>query len=124
MTFAAPIPILRSFDEAKAREFYIDFLGFDIVFEHRFADDLPLYLAVKRGDCEIHLSEHHGDATPGGAMRIAVPDVRQYCKDLNAKRYQNARPGVQRQPFGFDDMTITDPFGNHLTFCTALNPSM
>ena len=29
-------PILRSFDEVKAREFYVSFLGFDVVFEHRF----------------------------------------------------------------------------------------
>jgi len=116
----APIPIFRSFDEAKAKEFYIDFLGFEIVFEHRFAPDLPLYFAAKLGDCEIHLSEHHGDASPGGNLRIPHPDVHAYSKALNAKAYQNARPGVQRQPYGFDDMSIADPFGNRLTFCTPI----
>lgn len=30
MAFHAPTPILRMFDEAKAREFYIDFLGFHV----------------------------------------------------------------------------------------------
>ena len=40
------IPILRIFDEAKACEFYIDFLGFMIDFEHRFGDDFPLYMQV------------------------------------------------------------------------------
>ena len=34
MQAQAPIPILRSFDEAKAREFYVDFLGFEVVFAH------------------------------------------------------------------------------------------
>ena len=29
-------PILRIFDEAKAREFYVDFLGFKVDWEHRF----------------------------------------------------------------------------------------
>ena len=38
------IPILRMFDEAKAREFYLDFLGFSIEFEHRYEADLPLSL--------------------------------------------------------------------------------
>ena len=33
----APNPVLRSFDEAKARAFYFGFLGFEGVFEHRFA---------------------------------------------------------------------------------------
>ena len=30
------VPVLRSFDEAKAREFYVDFLGFTVEWEHRF----------------------------------------------------------------------------------------
>lgn len=36
--------ILRIFDEAKAKEFYVDFLGFTIDWEHRFESDLPLYM--------------------------------------------------------------------------------
>lgn len=37
----APTPILRSFDEAATRAFYIDFLGFMVEFEHRFEPDAP-----------------------------------------------------------------------------------
>jgi catechol 2,3-dioxygenase-like lactoylglutathione lyase family enzyme len=37
-------PILRIFDEAKAREFYVDFLGFTVDWQHRFGDNFPLYL--------------------------------------------------------------------------------
>lgn len=114
----APEPILRSFDETAAKAFYVDFLGFSITFEHRFEPDLPLYMGLRRGDCELHLSEHHGDATPGSALRIQVDDVHRLCADLNAKGYQNARPGVIRQPWGCDDMSITDPFGNRLIFYT------
>lgn len=113
-----PVPIFRSFDEVKMREFYIDFLGFSVIFEHRFAPDAPLYVSLRMGACELHVSEHHGDATPGGAARIAVPDVHAYAKALNAKRYKHAGPGVQRQPYGWDDMSIADPFGNRLIFCT------
>ena len=29
-------PILRIFDEDKAKEFYIEYLEFEILFEHRF----------------------------------------------------------------------------------------
>ena len=78
-------PILRSFDEAKAREFYLDFLGFQVVFEHRFEPGLPLYMGVARGDCALHLSEHHGDATPGASMRIEVDDVDALCAELQAR---------------------------------------
>ncbi len=116
--FQPPIPILRSFDETATREFYIGFLGFDVAFEHRFEPELPLYLGVRRGNCVIHLSEHFGDASPGSALRIEVPDVNAYCRSLNEKRYKHARPGVQRQPWGYDDMSISDPSGNKLIFCT------
>lgn len=39
------IPILRIFDEAKAREFYIDWLGFSVDWEHRFNSNTPLIYA-------------------------------------------------------------------------------
>ena len=61
-------PILRIFDEAKAREFYVGYLGFRIDWEHRFAPGMPLYLQVSRDGCVLHLSEHHGDACPGAAL--------------------------------------------------------
>lgn len=59
-------PILRIFDEMKAREFYCGFLGFQVAFEHRFSEGMPLYLGLERSDLSLHLSEHHGDASPGG----------------------------------------------------------
>lgn len=118
MQFRPAIPILRSFDEAQARAFYIDFLGFDVSFEFRFEPDTPLYMGLKLGECHLHLSEHFGDASPGASLRIEMDDVHAYCTQLNAKGYRHARPGVQRQPWGMDDMTISDPFGNRLIFCT------
>lgn len=59
MSLGRTIPILRIFDEAKAREFYIDFLGFKTDWEHRFGPDLPLYMQISRDGCVLHLSEHH-----------------------------------------------------------------
>jgi catechol 2,3-dioxygenase-like lactoylglutathione lyase family enzyme len=44
------VPILRSYDEGKAREFYVDWLGFKVDWEHRFAPDTPLYMQVSRGE--------------------------------------------------------------------------
>jgi uncharacterized glyoxalase superfamily protein PhnB len=109
-------PILRIFDEAKAREFYVDFLGFRIDWEHRFDDGLPLYLQISRDSCVLHLSEHHGDCTPGAAVRIETTELEKFNRDLLEKRYKYARPGLKNTPWGSKDMTITDPFGNRLTF--------
>ncbi len=58
------IPILRIFDEAKAREFYIDFLGFAVDWEHRFEPGMPLYMQASRAGLTLHLEargtdDHH-----------------------------------------------------------------
>lgn len=121
MKLSKVTPILRVFDEAKTREFYIDFLGFSVDWEHRFEAGLPLYMQVSKSDCVLHLSEHHGDCCPGAAMRIEIDDIDSYQKELIEKQYQNARPGVENTPWGTKDMSISDPFGNRLVFTTAIS---
>jgi uncharacterized glyoxalase superfamily protein PhnB len=118
--FGPPTPILRSFDERRAKHFYLDFLGFEIVFEHRFEEWAPLYMGVKKGDCVIHLSEHYGDGTPGSSVRIPVDDVKAYMAELRAKEFENSRPGEpQLQEWGSWEITIADPASNRLTFFTT-----
>lgn len=113
--FGAATPILRIFDEAKARAFYVDFLGFEVAWEHRFADGLPLYLEVVMAGCTLHLSEHHGDACPGAKLRIPTAMLDAYQRTLIDKRNPNMRPGIDDQPWG-REMVVTDPFGNRLVF--------
>src|SRR5258708_33249513 len=118
MSFGRTIPILRIFDEAKAREFYVGFLGFAVDWEHRFAPDLPLYMQVSRDGCVLHLSEHYGDGAPGTAIRIHTSDLEAFHAELNSKQYKYARPGIEDQPWG-RDMSVREPFGNRLTFASA-----
>jgi len=112
----ATIPILRSFDEAKAREFYVDFLGFGVDFEHRFEPDLPLFMGLSLGSIKIYVSEHHGDATPGSHVVFEITGLRDYHAGLLEKRYQNARPGVGEYVGGGIHTCIADPFGNTIEF--------
>jgi hypothetical protein len=80
------VPILRIFDRAKAMEFYVDYLGFRVDWEHGgHADHSPLYAQVHRGRALLHLSEHHGDASPGGAALIPVADVTALHDELHAR---------------------------------------
>jgi uncharacterized glyoxalase superfamily protein PhnB len=120
-TLGKTTPILRIFDEAKAREFYLGYLGFEVVFEHRFEPTMPLYMGVRRDGCTLHLSEHHGDASPGAAMRIEVGELDALAAELVAKASKHARPAIQTMPWGTRDMSVTDPFGNRLTFTDAIS---
>ena len=112
-------PIFRVFDEAKAREFYVGFLGFTVEWEHRFEDGLPLYFEVSRDDIRIHLSEHHGDCCPGSAVRIGIDNLDGFRDELRAKDYKFARPEIDTTPWGTREMSINDPFGNRLTFVAS-----
>ena len=113
--FERAIPVLRIFDEAKAREFYCDFLGFAVDFEHRFETDAPLYMAISRAGLVLHLSEHHGDASPGSTVLVRMAGVRALHRELDGKRYRYGRPGLERQPWG-EQLTVHDPFGNRIRF--------
>ncbi len=110
------VPILRIFDVAKAREFYLGFLGFAWDWEHRFGDDFPLYAQVSRSGLLLHLSEHHGDACPGAAVRIEMTGIDELHRDLTAREYRFAKPGIEDTPWGTREVSVTDPFGNRLTF--------
>jgi catechol 2,3-dioxygenase-like lactoylglutathione lyase family enzyme len=115
MTFDHVIPILRIFDADKAKEFYVDYLGMTVDFEHRFEPGLPLYMGVSRGSLVLHLSEHHGDGTPGTVVYIDTTGVQELHDELSAKTYPNLRPGLSTDEIG-TCLDLLDPFGNTLRF--------
>ena len=110
------VPILRIFDRAKAVEFYVDFLGFTVDWEHGgHVDHSPLYVQVSRGGARLHLSEHHGDASPGGAALIPVTDIEALHRELRDRHYDYARPGIRDEGWG-RVMVVIDPFHNRIVF--------
>jgi len=114
--FGRTIPILRIFSLEKAREFYVDFLGFRADWEHRFAPDAPVYMQVSRGGLALHLSEHHGDSTPGSRVYVYMTGVTELHRELSDKNYRYNRPGLERQEWGMTEVTVIDPFNNRITF--------
>jgi catechol 2,3-dioxygenase-like lactoylglutathione lyase family enzyme len=118
--FSQPTSILRMFHVEKTLEFYVDYLGFEVKWEHRFAENLPLYLEIVRGDCVIHLSEHHGDCTPISALRIPVSDAALLHTELSAKEYRYMTPGFDPVE---KEVCLSDPAGNRLIFFQPHTPS-
>ncbi len=116
VTITPPIPIFRIFSVEKAMEFYRDFLGFSVDWEHRFGDNFPLYCQVSRSGMILHLSEHAGDASPGAKAFVWMTGVRAFREELIGKDYRYMKPGVEEAPWGLE-MTVTDPFNNRIAFC-------
>lgn len=110
------IPTFRIFDIAKAREFYVDYLGFQIDFEHRFHEGAPLFIGISRGGIRLHLSEHHGDGSPGLHASIDMAGVDELHAELHAKKYRYMSPAIHEQEWGSREFTVYDPFNNRLTF--------
>jgi catechol 2,3-dioxygenase-like lactoylglutathione lyase family enzyme len=113
--FAAAIPILRIFDEAKTKEFYFDWLGFKMDWQGLAHEGAPNYMQVSRGDLVLHLSEHHGDAAPGATAFVLVKDIAALHAELIGKNYKYNKPGVEDGPGG-KTLQVNDPFGNRLRF--------
>jgi catechol 2,3-dioxygenase-like lactoylglutathione lyase family enzyme len=114
--FQRTVPIFRIFSLEKAREFYLDFLGFKVEWEHRFEPDAPVFMQVSRDGLAINLSEHHGDGTPGSIVYVYMTGVKALHRELNDKKYRHNRPGLQQQEWGMTELTVTDPFNNRITF--------
>ena len=96
--FTRIVPILRIFDISKAREFYLDFLGCKVDWEHRYAPDLPLFMQVSLGEVILHLSGHHGDCSPGAKITIEMTGLAAYHADCRRRNTVTRGRGLSRSP--------------------------
>ena len=114
--FGKVAPVFRIFSLEKAREFYLGFLGFKVDWAHRFTPDAPVYMQISRGGMIIHLSEHHGDGTPGSVAYVRTTGVAELHRELDEKKYRHNRPGLEKQPWGMLELSVVDPFNNRIVF--------
>ena len=111
------VPILRIFSVEKAREFYLDYAGFHLDWEHRFEPTAPLYMQVSRDGLVLHLSEHYGDGSPGTHFQVTFQGVRDLHAELSAKGYAYWRPGITETFWATEQLNLLDPFGNKISLC-------
>lgn len=111
-------PIFRIFDYNKAIAFYINWLSFTVDWEDK-PENSPVYLQISLDGIVIHLTEHHGDCTPGARTHIEeFSGLKAYHKKLLDKNYKFNRPGLEKTFYDNETlcMDVIDPFGNRLTF--------
>lgn len=98
------VPILRVADAAVALRWW-QRPGFEHVHSHRFAAGLPVFMTIRRGPAHVFLSEHLGDAGPGGLVYLWVEDV-----DAVAREFATT---VEDNPWA-RDTEVVDPDGNRV----------
>jgi uncharacterized glyoxalase superfamily protein PhnB len=114
--FQQTIPIFRIFSVEKAKEFYVNFLGFGVDWEHHFEENTPAYLQVSRDGLLLHLSEHHGDCCPGSTFFVWMTGVDEFHREITARGYKYLRPGIETTFYGAKCVQVIDPFGNRIRF--------
>jgi hypothetical protein len=85
--------------------------------DHRYGENFPVYMQVSRSGLKLHLSEHHGDASPGSTVFVWMRGVDAYRAELIGKSYPYSKPGIQEQGPGGRTLEVPDPFGNRIRFC-------
>ena len=106
------------FKDARASaEFYKEALGFEIDWEHRFADDFPLYIQIPKPP--LHLSEHQGGGTSAAEFFVRVPDVDAVYKAMLDRGIQPATEPTD-QEWGIRDFCVVDPDGHRVTLGTPV----
>jgi hypothetical protein len=122
--FESSIPVLRMLDEGKTKAFYLDYLGYQVEWEHRFdpqSNDSPLYMQIKKGDSVFHLNGHANRDSTVAEVRIPVHNLEAYCEWLRRKTTGTEKPEVVDPRYEGEktDMNLYDPSGNFLVFWSA-----
>lgn len=115
MKFQA-IPILRIFDEEKAKKFYLEFLGMQLDWEHRFEPDSSVYMQGSRANLIFHLSEHSGDCTPGSKVFVNTDELGKLHQEITSKGYKYNRPTITTAPWGDSVIEVVDLFSNRVFY--------
>jgi len=109
------IPTFRILNYNEAVNFYIDFLGFTIDWEHRFGPLEPVYMQISRNELTLHLSENNRFQT-GVIIFVETQGIEAFHKELLGKNRVKPIPNVSKTDWQTLQMEIEDPFGNLLRF--------
>ncbi|MFP3388743.1 glyoxalase superfamily protein [Brevibacillus sp. SIMBA_040] len=116
------IPAFRITDYTRSKAFYMEGMGFQIDWEHRFEPHLPVFVQITRDEMTIYLTEHTGDCQVGGLVHFFVPNVDNWYNELKSKaqeEFRNIEP-PNDDIEGLRMITVVDPDGNQLRICTRL----
>jgi len=109
------IPILRITDVQRAKQFYGEFLGFEVDWEHYYEEDAPVYLQMSRDELVLHLSENDR-FTEGTIVFVETVGIDAFHEELSQKPGPWDPQAISSTPWRTQQMEIEDPFGNLLRF--------
>lgn len=109
------IPTFRINDYEKAIGFYIDLLGFNIDWEHRFGKTEPIYMQISKNGLVLHLSENERFKT-GVIVFVETKGIEKFRKSILDGKSKRQIPEILTTNWKTKQLEIEDPFGNLLRF--------
>ena len=109
------IPTFRILNYNEAVEFYVDFLGFTIDWEHRFGPSEPVYMQISRNNLTLHLSENKRFQMEI-IIFVETEGIEAFHRELVERNTAKSIPEVSKTDWQTLQMEIEDPFGNLLRF--------
>ena len=73
-------------------------------------------IEIEKDGLQIHLSEHHGDGTPGASVFVWCDGVEEFHKEIINKKYKYNKPGLAKTSYGSLAVKVIDPFHNQIIF--------
>ena len=119
--FQAVHPVLPSKDVAAAVAFYVQRLGFALLFQD--AED-PRYVGVGRDQVELHLQWHDPEewsAVERPMLRFVVADVETLFEEYRTQDVFHSGTAIRDTPWGTREFAFYDRDGNGLTFYRDLS---
>jgi uncharacterized glyoxalase superfamily protein PhnB len=106
------IPILPMDDPDSTRRFYVDGLGFHVVFEVPYANGKGVIMGVERGGLRIHLDSPMPGHGRNACVYLDVADADKLYEEWKGKVEIRKPPATQS--WGVRTFDVTDPSGNTL----------
>lgn len=113
-------PQLRCTNWERTKAFYVDGLGFQVLWTHQFEPGLPVFAEVTLDGRSLFLTEHTGDCEPGGGAYIVVDDLDALFARIRTRVHVNEPP--EEAPWGVREMLVMDPDRNRLRFANQKTP--
>lgn len=111
------VPVLPVVDLARAREFYVTALGFEVDWVWQPEPDEPAFAQISRAGLSLYLAEREA-AGPAGVY-LYVGDVDAWHGELAHAGVAIEQPPLDR-PWGNREMSLRDRDGNLLTLATVI----
>lgn len=109
------VPTFRITNYKKAIDFYINFLGFSIDWEHRFGDAEPIYMQISKNGLVLHLSENKR-FNKGVIIFVETKGIDLFRNSLLKIKKGKLIPDIVITNWNTKQLEIEDPFGNLLRF--------